>query len=418
MGYLKIHVYCLGTELYLKSSSIFNQIKHLFLYFVKGDSMDFSISEEQGQICEAIADMCKRKLNDNVYEDDENARFPMEKWKLCGNFGIQGLPIPEEYGGIGKSMLTTALGIKSLAYGCKDEGLVFSVCAHMLTCAIPIWRFGTDFQKEKYLSKLSSGELIGGNGITEADAGSDLSSVSTSAVKQSGGYLINGTKIFVSNSPIADILIIYAKHSNGIKMADISAFIIEKGDGGFKIGQVFNKMGLRTCPIAEVLLNDCITGEENLLGRERLGMLVFNHSMIWERIIMGAYHIGSMEQQFEEVLSYANIRKQFNQKLKKFQSISDKLVEMKARIEQAKLMLYHACWKYDNNTLEVSDASMLKLVTSEAKVSNSLDAIQIFGAYGYMKEYQVEKQLRDSLAAKIYSGTNEIQKKIIAEKLE
>lgn len=379
--------------------------------------MEFSFTEEQLDICKAVEELCRKKLNNNVFEDDEQSIFPGEKWKTCGHFGIHGLPIPEEYGGLEQSMLTTALAIQALARSCMDEGLVFSICAHMATCAVPILYFGTEEQKVEYLSKVCSGEMIGGNGITEANAGSDPSAISTKVTGIEEGYIIDGSKMFVTNGPVADLLIIYAKHPGGMKMADISAFIVGKDTTGLKIGQIFKKMGLRTSSICEIVLENCAISSESLLGRERLGMMVFNHSMLWERIIMAAYHIGAMEQQYSLVLKHTNTRKQFGQRILKFHAISDKLVEMKMRIEASKLMLYKTCWSYDNNEATMADASMLKLFTSEAKVKNSLEAVQIFGAYGYMKEYMVEKQLRDSIAAKIYSGTSEVQKLIISESL-
>ena len=376
--------------------------------------MDFTFTDEQKEIQKSVLQLCLSKLNDNIFIDDEQAVFPIEKWKICGQFGIPGLPIPEEYGGIGRDMLTTALAIRSLGYGCKDEGLVFSICAHMLTCAIPLWCFGTQEQKTTYLPKLCSGEYIGGNGITEAGAGSDISSIAAKVEKEGNYYSLQGTKIFVTNGPVANLLVIYAKHPDGMNMLDISAFIIETDCPGFSIGQVFKKMGLRTCTLSEVVLDKVRVPEQNLLGRERRGMNVFNKSMLWERIIMGAYHIGAMEQQYELTVKYALLRKQFGQTIISFQQVSDKLVAMKMRIETAKLLLYKVCWNYDNNQADLSQAAMLKLLTSESKVKNSLSAVQIFGAYGYWTESDVDKQLRDSIAATLYSGTSEIQKHIIS----
>ncbi len=379
--------------------------------------MDFNLNSEQIELFTTIVNFSKAKLNSNVFEDDDNSSFPIKKWKACGEFGIQGLSIPLEYGGAGLDMLATAIAIQALGYGCKDEGLIFSICAHMLTASIPISTFGTQIQKEKYLAKLASGEFISGNGITEPDSGSDSPSMLSNVIKDGKSYTINGNKIFVTNAPVADLLIIYARHSNGLRMADVSAFIIPKDNPGMKIGQVFKKMGLRTSPISEIILDDCHIGHESLLGRERLGMSVFNFSMIWERVIMAAYHLGAMQQQFDVALEYTGNRKQFGEKIIKFQSISNMLVDMKIRIEAAKLMIYQACWNYDNGKDIMTEASMVKLFTSEARVKNSMDSVQIFGGYGYMKESMVEKQLRDSIASKIYSGTSEIQKKIISERL-
>ncbi len=380
--------------------------------------MDFNMSKDQVEICTAIKNLCQDYLNDNIFEHDKQEVFSHNKWNLCAKFGIHGLPIPEEYGGCGHDMLTTALAIKALAQWCRDEGIIVSIIAHIVTCAVPIWKFGSEEQKKKYLPKIASGELIGGSGITEPDSGSDLSALNTKAVKSEGYFVLDGNKIFVTNAPVADILIIYARHPGGLKMLDISGFILEKTDGNYKVGQVFEKMGLRTSPISEVVLDNCKVLACRVLGRERLGMTIFNESMLWERILMGAYHVGAMEQQYAEVLKYANSRKQFGKKIIEFEAVYDKLIDMKIRIENAKLLLYRTCWDFDNGKRDAADVSMLKLYTSESKVKNSLNAVQTFGAYGYMKETFVEKQLRDSIAAKIYSGTSEIQKMIIAKSLE
>lgn len=380
--------------------------------------MDFSLSQIQQDIFDLVKEVSSKKLNNNVFEDDEKQFFSREKWKACADMDIFGLPLEERYGGMGESMLTMAIAIQALGRYCMDEGLVFSACAHFCTCIVPIWQLGTDEQKDKYLPKLLTGEHIGGNGSTEADAGSDLSSMLTRVSKEGDDYCLNGAKIFVTNGPVADILILYGIHPEGIKLANMSGFIVETGTSGLSVGQVFHKMGLRTSPIAEIILNDCKIPAENLLGRERWGMLGFNKSMYWERILMSAYHLGAMEQQFDIALEHTKTRKQFDTRIKDFQSVSNKLVEMRANIETSKWLLYNTCWKYDNGIEDLSDASMAKLVISNAKVKNSLEAVQLFGAYGYMKEYMVEKQLRDSIAATIYSGTSEIQKKIISESLE
>lgn len=314
-------------------------------------------------------------------------------------------------------MLTTALAIEALGKTCMDEGLIFSICAHLCTCAVPVMLEGTREQKEHWLPGLASGQMIGGNGITEADAGSESTAMSTLVKANGRGYRLNGAKMFVTNAPVADLLIIYARHPGGIRMLDVSAFAVEKGNSGMFIGQTFEKMGLRTSPISEVILSDCQVPSGSLIGGERRGMAVFNASMLWERILMSAYHIGSMAQQYQTVLDHANSRVQFGKKIVKHEKVADKLIDMKLRIEAARLILYETCWKYDHGACRMADASKIKLMASEAKVKNSIDAVQLSGAYGYMKENIVEKQLRDSMSATIYSGTSEMQKIIIGEGL-
>jgi alkylation response protein AidB-like acyl-CoA dehydrogenase len=362
--------------------------------------------------------MARKELNGRIYEDDSEARFPIEKWKSVCALDFLALPVSEEYGGMGESLLTTALAMKTLAANCKDEGLVFSLCAHLCTCLVPISLFGTPSQKRKYLPGLCKGELIGANGTSEAGAGSDLSLIQTKVERVAQGYRLDGSKIFVTNASIADVLIIYARHSAGSAGANLSAFIVDRSTPGIGLGQTWKKMGLRTSPMSEMTFDDCRVGEDARLGRERFGLAMFNRSMIWERVLMAAYHIGAMELQFNEALDYSNSRSQFGSRIGKFQMVAEKLVKMRVGIEAAKALLYQTCWKLDQGCERTSDASILKLVASEAKVANSLDAVQIFGAYGFMKESLVEKQLRDSIGARIYSGTTEIQKKLIADELE
>jgi alkylation response protein AidB-like acyl-CoA dehydrogenase len=380
--------------------------------------MDFSLSEEQVEVCRTIKAGAKKKLNENVSGDDEKERFPREKWDFCAELGIHGLPVPGEYGGLGYDMLTSALAIMSLGASCIDEGLIFSICAHLCTGTVPILEFGTNEQKKQYLTKLSTGAAIAGNAMTESQAGSDSLSIKTRVEKTGDAFVINGSKMFVTNAPVCDLLVVYAKHPGGIPGCDISAFIVERTNPGMIMGQVFRKMGLRTSPMSEVVFQDCRVPAGALLGRERMGLQVFNRSMLWERILMAAYQVGAMELQYTTACDYAANRMQFGKKLCEFQSISDELVEAKCRIETSKLLMYNACWKFDNGLISMADASLLKLLASEAKVRNSRATMQLFGAYGYMKETDIERQMRDSLAATIYSGTSEIQKRVIAENLE
>lgn len=377
--------------------------------------MDFSITDEQREICDTVEELANKYLNGSVFADDETSAFPREKWNRCGECGIAGLPVPERYRGNGASLLTTALAIQTLARTCTDEGLVFSLCAHICTCIIPLLEFGTEEQKKHFLPALVDGKKIGGNGSSEANAGSDLPAMKTRVEKKDALYILNGSKLFVTNGCIADVIIVYAKHPGGMRMADISAFIIEKEFTGVSVGQHFLKMGLRTSPLCEIVLSDCAVPEGNLLGRERFGMSVFNQSMLCERIIMSAYHTGAMEQQLGIVNGYAKQRKQFGKRIIDHQDIAAKLVDMKRAVETSKLLLYKTCGDYDTGNRDLAQASLLKLHTSESKVKNSVDAVHILGAYGYLKESMVEKQLRDSMAATIYSGTSEMHRKIIIE---
>ncbi|MEK3904697.1 MULTISPECIES: acyl-CoA dehydrogenase family protein [unclassified Paenibacillus] len=379
--------------------------------------MDFSYTEEQRQICSLMEECSGRYLNDGVYEDDEHGTFRRDKWSRIADTGLLGLPFPERYGGAEQGMLTTALAVYSLARHCHDEGLVFSVCAQMSAAQVPLWVYGTGEQQTRYLAPLIGGRFIGSSVITEPGSGSDSSAMTTSVEKLADGYLLNGVKTFATLAPEADILLVYGKHANGLPMLDVSAFILEAQQEEYRIGQIFGKMGLRTSPMSEVLLNQTRIPADRLLGRERQGMGIFFKAMLWERIIVSAYHAGAMEQQYEQTYHYASKRKQFGQAILSFEGVYDKLVQMRLRLETGRLMLFKVCADFDQGRCGMHSASMLKLHTSESKVQNSLAAVQIWGAYGYVKESAPEKQMRDSLASKLYSGTSEMQKKIMMEGL-
>jgi alkylation response protein AidB-like acyl-CoA dehydrogenase len=292
--------------------------------------------------------------------------------------------------------------------------LIFSINAHMWTSEIPILTFGTEAQKRKYLPKLATGEWVGNNAMTEPEAGSDAYSLRTRAERKGDYYILNGSKTFVSNAPIADVLIVFANVDPAKGPAGVSAFLVEKGTPGFSISRKLHKMGLRTSPMAELSFVDCEVPAENLLGKEGSGQAVFTTSMEWERICIMASHLGGMQRLIETCTRYARDRKQFGRPIGKFQSIANKIAEMEVRLETSRLVLYKAAWLKKQGKHALREASIAKLYVSEASVQTSLDAIQIHGGYGYMAEFEIERELRDAVAGTIYSGTSEIQKVIIA----
>lgn len=377
--------------------------------------MEFQMTKEQRDICDAVKDMCEQYLNENVFEEDASGSFNRSKWERLAQLGMFSLPFDEQIGGLGADMMTTALAIRSLAKNCKDEGLVFSVCAQLSATQIPLWIYGTQEQKQNYLVPLIDGSKIGASVISEPGAGSDLSQISTAIYEKDNRFTLQGIKTFATLAPVSDILLVYGKHPEGIRMLDISAFLLNKGE--YKIGQEYEKSGLRTSPMSEVLLDNVSVEKDRLLGPERRAMNIFMDAMIWEKILVSAYHVGAMEQQYENVYQYANQRKQFGQKIIQFESVYNKLIDMRMRIETSQLMLFHTCQLFDEKRLKPHHAAMLKLHTAESKLSNSLDAVNTMGAYGIIKESMEEKQMRDSLLAKIYSGTSEMQKRIIVDNL-
>jgi alkylation response protein AidB-like acyl-CoA dehydrogenase len=323
--------------------------------------------------------------------------------------------VPEEYGGGGLDPLTTALSLEALGYGCHDTGRVFSLCAHLLACVIPIWKFGSEAQKRKYLPRLCNGTLIAVNAMSEAGSGSDAFSLCTQATRDGDGWRITGTKTFASNGPVADLALVFAL-TDSVKRAHggITAFLVEAGTTGFRAGQRFEKMGLRTSPIGELVFEDVYVPAEAMLGQPGSGAEQFTHAMNWERVCLFAAQVGVMERLLEKAVGQARTRKQFGQAIGKFQGVSHRIADMKVMLEAARLLTYRAAWKLERERSVSLDASISKLFVSESLVQTALGTMQAFGGYGYMADYEIERALRDAVAGTLYSGTSEMQRNIIA----
>ena len=375
--------------------------------------MDFAWSEEQAAFRKEVLRFAREELKDDVITRDKNEQFSWDLWKKCAKFGIQGLPIPVEYGGGGADILTTACALEALGYGCQDNGLIFSINAHMWSSEIPIWNFGTEEHKRKYLPGLVSGGL-GLHAMTEPGSGSDAYSLKTRAEKKGDRYILNGSKTFSSNAPDADVTIVFANLDPSLGANGVTAFLVDKGTPGFTVGRKLHKMGLRTSPMAEIALQDCEIPLSNLLGKEFGGQAVFTSSMEWERICILASHLGAMQRIMETCVKYAKERKQFGEPIGKFSAIANKIADMDVRLETGRLALYKAAWLKAQGKHPLREAAIAKLYVSEACVQSCLEAIQIFGGYGYMTEYELERELRDAISGTIYSGTSEIQRVIIS----
>ena len=376
-----------------------------------------NFTEEQVAIRKEIIKFAQIELNEGMIERDKKGTFFREGWKKCADFGIQGLPFPEAYGGSEADIVTTTIAMEGLGYGCKDSGLIFSINAQMWSIQMPILEFGTEEQKSKYLPALTSGELIGAHGMSEPNSGSDAFGLETTAKKNGDTYVLNGSKTFVTNAPMADMFVIFANTDKASGFLGITAFLIDKDNPGLRVGREIGKMGLKTSPMAEVILEDCVVPVENRLGKERQGAKIFNSSMEWERSCILGSNLGAMERQLQTCIHYANNRTQFKKPISRFQSVSNKIVEMKVRLETARLLLYKVAWAKQQGIDATMDAAVAKLYLSEAWVQSCLDAIQIHGGYGFTIEYEIERDLRDSVGGTLYSGTSEIQRNIIARKL-
>ncbi len=379
--------------------------------------MDFEFSEEQLEFKKSAIRFAQKTLNDGVIERDRDAIFSRELWKKCADFGIQGFSFPERYGGNNADILSTMLLMEGLGYGCKDSGLIFAINGQMWSVQMPILRFGSDAQKDKYLGKLCSGEWIGADSITEPDSGSDAYSLRTTARLEGKYYILNGTKTFCTMAPMADVFVIFATVDKRKGFMGVTAFIVERGHAGFSVSKGIDKMGLRTAPFAELILEECKVPVENRLGKEGNGSAIFDGLIEWERSCILASLLGGMERQLERCIKYAKERKQFGKTIGKNQSIANKIVDMKVRMETAKLILYKVAWMKKAHGKATTEAAIAKLYLSESWIKSCLDAVQIHGGYGYTTEYELERDLRDSVASTIYSGTSEIQRNIIARNL-
>jgi alkylation response protein AidB-like acyl-CoA dehydrogenase len=377
--------------------------------------MDFSFTEEQTILRKEIVRFAHLELNSGISERDRQQIFPRDLWLKCGAMRLQGLAVPEEYGGSGLDGLSSAIALEALGYGCRDAGLVFAIGAHLLSCVIPIWKFGTSEQKDRYLPRLCDGTLIAVNAMSEPGSGSDAFAMTTRADPVGNGFRINGTKTFSSNGPVADLALVFAiTDSDKGYHGGVTAFLVEKGTAGFRAGQKFEKMGLRTSLIGELVFEDVYVPPDAILGGVGGGAMLFTQAMDWERVCLFASHVGTMERLMEKAIEYARTRTQFGQPIGKFQAISHRIADMKVQLEAARLLTYKAAWRLEQTRSVSLDACIAKLFVSESLLSVALGTVQIFGGYGFMVDYEVERALRDAVGSTLYSGTSEMQRNIIA----
>jgi alkylation response protein AidB-like acyl-CoA dehydrogenase len=376
--------------------------------------MDFTWTSEQAAFRASVLEFARQELDT---ASPEQRGFARDLWRKCAEFGVQGWTVPEEHGGSNADALTTMVAMEALGYGCRDTGLLFSLHAHMWAVIIPILYFGTAHQKTRWLRPLCDGTLIGGHAMTEPGSGSDSFSLTTRAERKGDRFVLNGTKTFVTNAPIADVFVVFATVNRQRKMWGVTGFIVPRSTDGLTVGRPIHKMGLKTSPMAEIVFEDCEVSEDARLGREGQGAAIFNHSMAWERSGILASAVGGMERQLEACVQYAKDRKQFGRPIGSFQLVASRLVDMKLRLETSRLLLYRTAWSQAQGTLTPLEAAMAKLHISESAVATALDAVQIHGGWGYTEEFGVERDLRDAIGGRLYSGTSEIQRLIIASGL-
>jgi alkylation response protein AidB-like acyl-CoA dehydrogenase len=372
------------------------------------------LTAEQQELQERAIAFARSALNADMIARDRDCLFDREAWRLCADFGVLGMPIPAEYGGHGFGLSELLAVMEGLGYGTRDQGLLFSLNAHLWTNSIPILTYGTEEQKRRYLPGLSDGSLIGANGASEPDAGSDVFGMRTRAVRDGDRYVLNGTKTFVTNATVADVIVAYATVDPALGAMGVTAFIVDRDTPGLSVGRKLDKMGLRTSPMAELVFEDCRIPASNRLGREGRGAGVFECSMEWERGSILANCLGAMRRMLEECVRHAQTRRQFGKAIGKFQSVANRLVDMRVRLDTCRPLVYRIGYLKDKGRDATAEAAVAKLHVSDCYVKSCIDAVQVFGGYGYMTEQQVERELRDAVASTLYSGTSEIQRNIIA----
>jgi alkylation response protein AidB-like acyl-CoA dehydrogenase len=377
--------------------------------------MDFDPSPEQQRLCKEIAQFAREQLADDVRTRDRSQTFAAELWKRCGSLRLQGLPVPEALGGRGFDALTTALALEALGQACADGGLVFSIGAHLATASLPVWKYGTPAQQERYLRGLCDGSLVGVGALSEPGAGSDAFGITTSARPAGSDFILQGTKRYISNAAIADVIVVYAvtDRAKGFH-GGLTAFLVETDAPGFRVTRTFDMMGVRTAPIGEIVFDDVRVSSDAILGGLGGGSTVFATAMDWERVLLMASSNGTMQRLLDRSIQHARTRKQFGQAIGKFQAVAHRLVDRKVALEAARLLVYRAASRLEHSKAVSLDAAMAKLFASEAYVEMSLDSIRTHGASGYVADNDLERALRDAVGSTIYSGTSDIQRNILA----
>jgi len=377
--------------------------------------MDFKLTEEQELIRANIREFVQQYLDPIAAKIDEESRHPAEVIEKLAEKGWMGMPYPQEYGGAGTDFLTYAIVVEEISRSCAATGFIFS--CHTGLGTGPIYYFGNEEQKRKYLVPLCKGEKLGAFALTEPGAGTDVNAATTTAVLDGDGYVLNGTKTFISNAPVADIFVVFAKTDPAGGAKAMSAFIVTKDMPGFRVGEHFMKMGIRASQTAEVILKDCRVPKENLLGKEGDGLKIAMSSLNDGRIGIAAQAVGITQAALDESISYSKQRVQFGKPIARQQAIQWMIADMATELQAARFLTYYAAYLKDQGLPYTKEASMAKLFASEVAMRSASKAVQIHGGYGYIKGFKVERLLRDAKITEIYEGTSEAQRMVIAGNL-
>lgn len=374
--------------------------------------MIFRLSEEQDLLRKTVRDFAESEIAPKAAEMDEKEEYDYSLWTKMAGMGLAGIPYPEEYEGSGMDNVSYAIAVEELSRVCASSGVLVS--AHTSLCAWPIYAFGGEDQKKKFLTPLASGQSIGAMGLTEPSAGSDAGSTKTTAVLEGEEYVLNGSKIFITNGYVGDIYVIIAATDKAKKHKGISAFIVEKGTPGFSFGKKEHKMGIRASATYELVFENCRIPRANLLGEEGMGFKIIMATLDGGRIGIAAQALGIAQGAYEAALSYSKIREQFGRPISANQGLQWMLADMATQIDAARLLVYRAAYLKDSKEPYSREAAMAKLFASETAMAVTTRAVQIFGGYGYTREYPVERMMRDAKITEIYEGTSEVQRMVIA----
>jgi alkylation response protein AidB-like acyl-CoA dehydrogenase len=377
--------------------------------------MDFSLSEEQKMLRAAVREFAEKELEPIAAKTDEEARFPAAAIKKAAEIGLMGTGYPETDSGSGGGAVEQTIVFEELARVCASTSVILIVTNELVS--YPIYAFGTKEQKKKYLTPLLKGEKLGAFGLTEAGAGSDVAAMSTTATKKAGGYVLNGNKIFISNGAEAEIIVTFATLDKSQGYRGVTAFIIEKGMLGFSVGKHERKLGIRGSSTTELIFDNCFVPEENRLGSEGKGFRIALESIDVSRIGIAAQAVGIAQGALDKALAYGKERQQFGQSIANFQAIQWMLADMATQIDASRLLTYRAAYLKDQNQPFTKEASMAKVYAAEAASFVTTKALQIFGGYGYIKDFPIERYFRDARITEIYEGTSEMQRMTIARQL-
>ncbi|HAB59677.1 MAG TPA: acyl-CoA dehydrogenase [Lachnospiraceae bacterium] len=374
--------------------------------------MNFSLTKEQELVKQMVREFAINEVKPIAAEIDVTERFPMENVEQMARYNMLGIPFPTEFGGAGGNNVSYAMTVEELSKVCGTTGVIVS--AHTSLCGAPIYQFGTQEQKEKYLTPLAKGEKLGAFGLTEPNAGTDAAGQQTTAVLEGDHYVLNGSKIFITNGGVADIFVVFAMTDKSKGTRGISAFIVEKDFPGFSIGKVEEKLGIRASSTTELVFENCIVPKENLLGKEGKGFAVAMQTLDGGRIGIAAQALGLAQGALDEAVAYMKERKQFGKSIAAFQGLQWMVADMDVQIEAARLLVYKAAYKKDMGMPYSVEAARAKLYASEVAMDVTTKAVQLFGGYGYTKEYPVERMMRDAKITEIYEGTSQVQRMVIA----